>query len=116
VKGLKALNINPGFSTSVVGLKKVESDKLYEFFVNHLNADNQVRWKWEVGSVAMWDNRVTCHRIIPGKYEEPRRGIRPRCLGRHLISILAVKGERNVRQGWKKRAWKAPTGKKSVSS
>jgi alpha-ketoglutarate-dependent taurine dioxygenase len=83
VTGLKALNINPGFSTRLVGLKKAESDKLYEFYVNHLNeaVDHQVRWKWEVGSVAMWDNRVTCHRVIPGKYKEPRRGIRTTVFG-----------------------------------
>jgi len=83
VTGLKALNINPGFSTRIFGLKKAESDKLFEFFVNHLAdaADHQVRWKWEVGSVAMWDNRVTAHRVIPGKYKEPRRSVRTTVFG-----------------------------------
>jgi sulfonate dioxygenase len=83
VTGLKALNINPGFSTRIVGLKKAESDKLFEFFINHLAdaADHQVRWKWTVGSVAMWDNRVAAHRVIPGRYKEPRRGVRTTVFG-----------------------------------
>jgi sulfonate dioxygenase len=83
VTGWKALNINPGFSTRIVGLKKAESDKLYEFFVQHLEgaADHQVRWKWEVGSVAMWDNRISAHRVIPGKYKENRRGVRTTVFG-----------------------------------
>lgn len=79
----KALNINPGFSTQIVGLKKAESDKLYEFFMQHLEVamDHQVRWKWEVGSVAMWDNRISAHRVIPGKYKENRRGVRTTVFG-----------------------------------
>lgn len=59
VTGLKALNINPGFVTGFAELKKVESDKLLDFFAYHIHSadDHYVRWKWEVGSVAMWDNR-----------------------------------------------------------
>ena len=94
VTDLKALNINPGFSTRIVGLKKAESDKLFEFFVNHLTnpADHQVRWKWEVGSVAMWDNRVTAHRVIPGKYKSLDGVLGQLCLGRDRILIRRVKG------------------------
>jgi alpha-ketoglutarate-dependent taurine dioxygenase len=94
VTGLKALNINPGFSTRIVGLKKAESDKLFEFFVSHLAdaADHQVRWKWEVGSVAMWDNRVTAHRVIPGKYKEPRRGVRTTVFGERPYFDQASEG------------------------
>ena len=40
-----------------------------------------VRWKWEVGSVAMWDNRCTIHRVIPGTYKGARRGIRTTVFG-----------------------------------
>lgn len=59
VTGLKALNVNPGFVTGFAELKKVESDKLLDFFAYHIHSadDHAVRWKWEVGSVAMWDNR-----------------------------------------------------------
>ncbi|KAL9096525.1 MAG: hypothetical protein Q9165_001522 [Trypethelium subeluteriae] len=59
VTGLKALNINGGFVTGFAELKKVESDKLLDFFAYHIHSadDHYVRWKWQVGSIAMWDNR-----------------------------------------------------------
>ncbi|KAM9884791.1 alpha-ketoglutarate-dependent sulfonate dioxygenase [Verticillium dahliae] len=83
VTGLKALNVNPGFVTGFAELKKVESDKLLDFFAYHIHSadDHAVRWKWDVGSVAMWDNRATIHRVIPGTYEAPRRGIRTTVFG-----------------------------------
>ncbi|KAF3360996.1 hypothetical protein VdG1_01005 [Verticillium dahliae VDG1] len=83
VTGLKALNVNPGFVTGFAELKKVESDRLLDFFAYHIHSadDHAVRWKWDVGSVAMWDNRATIHRVIPGTYEAPRRGIRTTVFG-----------------------------------
>ncbi|EPE05326.1 alpha-ketoglutarate-dependent sulfonate dioxygenase [Ophiostoma piceae UAMH 11346] len=83
VTGFKALNVNPGFVTGFAELKKVESDKLLDFFAYHIHSadDHYVRWKWEVGSVAMWDNRCTIHRVIPGTYTAPRRGIRTTVFG-----------------------------------
>lgn len=59
VTGLKALNINPGFVTGFAELNKAESDKLLDFFAYHIHSadDHYIRWKWTVGSVAMWDNR-----------------------------------------------------------
>ncbi|KAL1850177.1 hypothetical protein VTK73DRAFT_9739 [Phialemonium thermophilum] len=64
VTGLKALNVNPGFVTGFAELKKTESDKLLDFFAYHIHSadDHYVRWKWEVGSVAMWDNRYAFRR------------------------------------------------------
>ncbi|GKT52173.1 alpha-ketoglutarate-dependent sulfonate dioxygenase [Colletotrichum spaethianum] len=69
VTGLKALNVNPGFVTGFAELKKHESDKLVDFFAYHVHSadDHGVRWKWQVGSVAMWDNRfVVAWRRMPG--------------------------------------------------
>lgn len=37
--------------------------------------------QWAVGSVAMWDNRCSAHRVIPGTYDAPRRGIRTTVFG-----------------------------------
>jgi sulfonate dioxygenase len=83
VTGLKALNVNKGFVTGFAELKKVESDKLMDFFYTHMHTadDHYVRWKWAVGSVAMWDNRCTLHRVIPGTYKEKRRGVRTTVFG-----------------------------------
>jgi hypothetical protein len=68
VTGLKALNVNIGFVTGFAELKKAESDRLLDFFVYHIHSadDHAVRWKWAVGSVAMWDNRYDSPRIGPG--------------------------------------------------
>ncbi|KAK4193245.1 alpha-ketoglutarate-dependent sulfonate dioxygenase 7 [Podospora australis] len=74
VTGLKALNINPGFVTGFAELKRYESDKLLDFFQYHVHSadDHYVRWKWTVGSVAIWDNRydaiisiLTLHYLSP---------------------------------------------------
>ncbi|KAB8224586.1 hypothetical protein BDV33DRAFT_187935 [Aspergillus novoparasiticus] len=83
VTGLKALNVNNGFVTGFAELKKLESDKLLDFLSHHIHAadDHYVRWKWAVGSIAMWDNRCTVHRVIPGRYKENRRGIRTTVFG-----------------------------------
>ncbi|OGM46965.1 alpha-ketoglutarate-dependent sulfonate dioxygenase [Aspergillus bombycis] len=83
VTGLKALNVNTGFVTGFAELKKLESDKLLDFLSHHIHAadDHYVRWKWAVGSVAMWDNRCTVHRVIPGRYKGNRRGIRTTVFG-----------------------------------
>jgi hypothetical protein len=52
------LNINLGFVTGFAELKKAESDALLQFLKLHIHSadDHYVRWKWEVGSVALWDN------------------------------------------------------------
>jgi len=84
VTGLKALNVNEGFVTGFAELKKPESDKLLDFSILHIHSadDHLVRWKWEVGDVAFWDNRATIHRVIPGKYAAgTRRGIRTTVFG-----------------------------------
>ncbi|KAH7011349.1 alpha-ketoglutarate-dependent sulfonate dioxygenase [Ilyonectria destructans] len=79
VTGLKAINVNPGFVTGFAELKKVESDKLLDFFAYHIHSadDHYVRWKWTVGAVAI----CVLHRVIPGTYEAPRRGIRTTVFG-----------------------------------
>ncbi|KAK9859111.1 Taurine catabolism dioxygenase TauD/TfdA [Penicillium brevicompactum] len=83
VTKLKALNVNPGFVTGFAELKKLESDKILDFLAYHIHSadDHSVRWKWAVGSVAMWDNRCTLHRVIPGTYTGTRRGIRTTVFG-----------------------------------
>jgi hypothetical protein len=44
--------------TGFAELKKAESDALLQFLKLHIHSadDHYVRWKWEVGSVALWDN------------------------------------------------------------
>ncbi|KKY23947.1 putative alpha-ketoglutarate-dependent sulfonate [Phaeomoniella chlamydospora] len=84
VTGLKAWNVNECFVEGFAELKKLESDKLMDFSVQHIHSadDHYVRFKWNVGSVAMWDNRCVLHRVIPGRFETgSRRGVRTTVFG-----------------------------------
>ncbi|KAL4979525.1 hypothetical protein BDW66DRAFT_157348 [Aspergillus desertorum] len=102
VTGLKALNVNPGFVTGFAELKKAESDKVLDFLAYHIHSadDHYVRWKWAVGSVAMWDNRCALHRVIPGTYEGKRRGIRTTVFGEkpHFDPSSESRNERKARE------------------
>jgi len=62
VTGRKFLNYNEAFVTHIVGCTTNESNALRTFLANHMNKpEDQLRWKWSNGDLAMWDNRVTMH-------------------------------------------------------
>ncbi len=62
VTGHKFLNFNEAFVTHIVGLSTNEANSLKTFLANHMNKpEDQVRWRWSPGDLAMWDNRVTMH-------------------------------------------------------
>jgi len=56
VTGEKALFVNGGFTKSIVGWKKEESDWLLNFLLNHIGkgADFQIRARYEKGTVVVW--------------------------------------------------------------
>ncbi|CZR58522.1 related to E.coli dioxygenase [Phialocephala subalpina] len=90
--GQKALFVNPGFTKRVEGLKEEESDALLKLLFNHISngQDFQVRIKWDEGTVALWDNRVTAHTAISDyDFENPEEGLR------HGFRITTL-GERPV--------------------
>lgn len=62
VSGRRFLNFNEAFVSHIVGLTANDSTALRSFLANHMNKpEDQVRWRWSVGDLAMWDNRVTMH-------------------------------------------------------
>lgn len=69
VTGLKALNVTPGAVTSFADMASKESDKLLELLEHNINTSDEhtVRFRWEAGSVAIWDNRCTAHKHISNK-------------------------------------------------
>jgi len=75
VTNLKSLFYNPLFLIHIAELKGQEGAHMLNFLREHLHAadDLSVRWKWEPGSVAMWDNRVVAHRALPGGYDTSAR-------------------------------------------
>ncbi|KAF2797113.1 putative alpha-ketoglutarate-dependent sulfonate dioxygenase [Melanomma pulvis-pyrius CBS 109.77] len=79
-----SLFYNPTFVIHLEGLNGSESLHTLNFLREHLHSadDLTVRWKWEPGSVAFWDNRVVAHRAVPGGYNpEDREGKRTAVYG-----------------------------------
>ncbi|ORY27079.1 hypothetical protein BCR39DRAFT_539130 [Naematelia encephala] len=82
VTGWKALFVNRGFSKRIDGVTKDESDMIMNY-INQIgmhNFDHQVRFRWEKGSIALWDNRSTWHSAT-FDYDEERCGDRASGLG-----------------------------------
>ena len=60
--GERILYVNPGFVESVVGLKPHESQALLQMlYEQSVRPEYTVRFKWEPGSIAFWDNRAALH-------------------------------------------------------
>jgi taurine dioxygenase len=60
--GRKGLFVNEGFTTRIVELSPGESDSVLQLLFKHVaKPDFTVRWKWNEGDVAFWDNRLTQH-------------------------------------------------------
>ncbi|MEW1861841.1 TauD/TfdA family dioxygenase [Streptomyces sp. NPDC088194] len=60
--GRKSLYVNAAFTSHLVGLPDDESEELLGFLLHQLSyPEYQVRFRWEAGSVAFWDNRTTVH-------------------------------------------------------
>ncbi len=60
--GEKVLFVNPVFTDHIVDVSPLESRWILEFLFEHLaRPEFTVRFKWEAGSVAFWDNRATAH-------------------------------------------------------
>jgi len=62
VTGAKAIFVSDGFTTGIVGMEPAMADPLLAMLYAHIaRPEFTVRWKWRVGDVAIWDNRVTQH-------------------------------------------------------
>ena len=60
--GEEVLFVSPGFLQSIVGLAPRESEVLLELLWEHaVRPEYTVRFRWEPGSIAFWDNRATAH-------------------------------------------------------
>lgn len=53
------------FVKHFVGLNQKDSQRLFNILQDHITREeNVVRWRWEAGDVAFWDNRATQHRAV----------------------------------------------------
>ena len=58
----KALYVNPGFTTGIVGMPEEESQPILDFLFRHSTRQEFVyRHKWLVDDLIFWDNRCSMH-------------------------------------------------------
>lgn len=77
VNGRKVLFVNRLFTTRIVGLEKNESDALLGMLFERIEQPEfQCRFRWQVGSVAFWDNRCAQHHALWDYFPNRRRGLR----------------------------------------
>jgi taurine dioxygenase len=61
----KALYLSPGYTVGIKGLPKWESEPLLSFlFAYCTDPLFCCRYRWSAGTLAIWDNRATLHRLI----------------------------------------------------
>lgn len=61
------------FVKRFVGLNQKESAALFNMLQDRVTKlENTVRWTWQVGDVAMWDNRATQHYAVADFDSQPR--------------------------------------------
>jgi taurine dioxygenase len=53
------------FVKAILGVNGAESQALFRIFQDRITwLENTIRWNWELGDVAMWDNRTTQHYAV----------------------------------------------------
>ncbi|MGY8993647.1 MAG: TauD/TfdA dioxygenase family protein [Rhodospirillales bacterium] len=75
--GRNVLFVNRLFTSHIVQLAPKESDALLEMLYQHAaSPEFQCRFKWDVGSVAFWDNRCAHHYAVWDYFPHRRYGHR----------------------------------------
>jgi taurine dioxygenase len=80
--GRKALYVNAAFTQSIVGMEKAESDALLsQLYARAAVPEYQCRFRWEVNSIAFWDNRASQHYAASDYWPAVRRMERVTIIG-----------------------------------
>ncbi|ATI82711.1 TauD/TfdA dioxygenase family protein [Sphingobium yanoikuyae] len=76
------------FFKQFVGLSQADSQRLFATFQDAVTRpENTVRWRWQPGDVAIWDNRATQHRAIADFGTQHRQLRRATIAGTVPVSI-----------------------------
>ncbi|MDR7253651.1 taurine dioxygenase [Nocardioides sp. BE266] len=76
------------FVKQFVGFNSLESSTLFNLLQNRITRlENTIRWTWQQGDVAIWDNRATQHYAVADFGEEPREVRRITVAGDVPVSI-----------------------------
>ena len=86
--GRKVLYVSEGWTKCVVGMPPAQSMLLLALLYDHIRSPlYSMRWRWQPGDVALWDNRCLQHFAVPdydsGRYFQRvvTAGERPRGVG-----------------------------------
>ncbi len=88
--GERVLFVSPSFLKSVVGLTPRESHKILEMLWEHVTRpEYTVRFKWNEGDIAFWDNRSTAHLAPRDIFESDfdRQLYRITLVGKPLVGV-----------------------------
>jgi alpha-ketoglutarate-dependent taurine dioxygenase len=81
--GAKVLYVNPGFTSHIVELNRLESDALLSYLYSHsVRPEFTVRYHWTAGDLGFWDNRATQHSVV-GDFGDQHR----------VIQRVTIKGD-----------------------
>jgi taurine dioxygenase len=84
--GQRGLFVNSGFTARILELTETESDALLAFLFAHLTKPEfTVRWRWKLGDVAFWDNRLSTHYATLDYLPETRLMHRAAILGNRPV-------------------------------
>ncbi len=82
VTGRRALFVNAGFTSHIIGLEDGESRALLGFLFEHSSHPNfQCRFRWRENSIALWDNRCVQHTATADYLPNVRSGHRITVVG-----------------------------------
>jgi len=87
--GRRVLNVNPGFTSHIRGLRRWESRALLESLYDLVASTPKLhcRVSWEPNTLTLWDNRCTQHHAVWDYYPNSRYGERV-----SIISDVAPRG------------------------
>ena len=92
--GRKALYVNVGHTVRFRDMTEAESAPLLEFLFQHqVRPEFTCRFRWEVGSLAFWDNRCAQHNPI-NDYHGFRRVM-------HRITLAGDQPRRRPERAWR---------------
>lgn len=76
------------FVKRILDVSGSESQALFRMFQDRITwLENTIRWSWELGDVAMWDNRATQHYAISDYADQRRRMHRVTLAGDVPVSV-----------------------------
>lgn len=86
------------FVKRFVGLNQADSQRLFAILQDHITKpENTVRWNWQPGDVAFWDNRATQHRAV-ADFALQRRTLRRATIHGEVPVAIDGRTSRTVRK------------------